>query len=392
MSERPVEEERIFFDRKNKRFLSRHKRPADLAVEADGGAKAELYTTILRGLRETLTSMYAATYNYTETKALMENCGWPGLSEDIRLPGEDDLGRTDAVGEATQDDRERLTRAHLVWKGQLLGSIVDAHLESLVNRTPPPSIKKRTWSVDPWIERHFNGTLPPHLLARAHPLAQFAFRYLHEHKGLRPVRANIPVGCAALRLGTAIDSLWQCDKTGDYVLIEMEVTDGRLYEFGNDELRPPYNGILNSPLNRKQLQLGWTLWLARKSLAVAIPQLGRALVLRLEARAFNPLTYGYGQEEEVATCYPLQDWVLETRRVDCVAARLCGMAETVEKAVVAAQQKRREEAARQAEEANNAEPDVREAKRGAPSNRRSARHGARSVPYPAGRGRRGGGR
>ncbi len=117
-----------------------------------------------------------------------------------------------------------------------------------------------------------------------------------EKMELIPTGAQVPVGCASLRLATAIDILCK-DKHGKYSLVENKHGYASYVDDSSGQMAAPLSTHNNSPANQFQVQLALTQFLFKTS--YPHKQLGSSYIIRHHAQ---------GVEVE-----PLKPWALRSQ-------------------------------------------------------------------------------
>ena len=183
-------------------------------------------------------------------------------------------------------------------KGMKKGRLVDANVNSLVNNTENKGPAKHR--VDAKTLELFEESTPWHdvdhdKLSRTDPLAQLACRTLLE-AGYVPEIAQGAVGYLPCRLATGFDSIWRHNETHGKILIELKKCETFYYRRFCGKMNYPFQDIDDSAHNQHQLQLGFTLWMLRKTHPYLVIE--DAFVLRVHSK---------GHPEYIQ----LEPWVLE---------------------------------------------------------------------------------
>ncbi len=118
------------------------------------------------------------------------------------------------------------------------------------------------------IEENKNSILQ--VLPVIHPTVWNLVCYMW-NKGLRPLAAQVPVGCLRSRLATCIDHIWQRADTDQLVLVELKKwRDTLTLDLSNGHMHWPFDKLKNSARNQHQIQLSVSLFLLQSTFGVQV--------------------------------------------------------------------------------------------------------------------------
>ncbi len=114
--------------------------------------------------------------------------------------------------------------------------------------------------IEQWVKK---GTFPQLRKASIEKSYLEAIKNKLEEKGWIPIKAQVPVGCADLKLATRIDFICQDTKTGQEILIELKCGYGSYWsETRKDQhFRKPFSILPVTLCNQALLQLCFTRYL-----------------------------------------------------------------------------------------------------------------------------------
>jgi len=264
----------------------------------------EVKPTRMRGSTRVLEQLFSPTYNFHECRHRAQK-----VRRTRHALGID----RDSIPRLGMNKHDKI-KGRFAHHSLVLGDMVHAHVQAVINGKIIVSDHKSNlqWSVDPVLPDLLRSvgkiSCSNRVLSHVHPIAQ-VFLVQMLQLGFRPLRAEVPVGIAALKMATLIDNMWVYEGKGAppegwIVLIELKKYESFYYHANNDWLGEPYQDIRNSPHNKHQIQLGWATWMYTETFK-DVPELfyGRCdmqFVVRVCTRGIQ--------------FYKLQPWVLEERR------------------------------------------------------------------------------
>ncbi len=181
-------------------------------------------------------------------------------------------------------------------KGKILGSLVDEQVVKVVVFCTKFNIHPIFLAGDKPPSREIFENAYRHRVAvdlhkQMNDYTKRLFRTLDAWK-LTPIEAQIPVGNASFRIGTAVDLLCRHEK-GHKVVIEVKTGFDRYYRRFSGMLKPPFQKQDNSPRNQHQLQLAFSAQLYSSQVKEAVS----AYVVRIHRTG--------------ESVYPLDKWAKE---------------------------------------------------------------------------------